>query len=349
LNAETQPAAPDDVLSSLEKLKEYTDKKSDPKIVEERKLLWSDIIHSLQLPRDEVEKVIVDALNCQVITVRRWMDGKYAPRPLAIEALVKFFTIRIHGRMLDPEIRSEEMIQFHDSEIAVRRLEHFFHCLQFAKLGMHVRGWYGYRMNRYPGARSALLGLLRRSECNFQMHYLYAPETDADRALRGFLQHLRTLNEPELEKKVFAWHTSQAGSADDILRYNIASPFIVIYNATGVQKFGKLLDIWLELPVAAKNLSNMPPVSQDEEPVEHILVELPTSDTSEWWFKCRDLFVRNVMTSADNRYSTERFSGNGQIEDLCDRLTLINEYDGPGSPYRTFRDAAASLTTNLSS
>jgi hypothetical protein len=325
------------VLGAVQELRQYADKKNEPEIVEARTALWKTIISELKIGREELEGRIAETVNCQPITIRRWIEGKYSPRPVALDALVKLLTTIVLGTAPELELVPDPLVSFHHHLVAIRRIEHFFYCLQYAKIGIHLRGRYGYRAKPYPGARSRLLGLLKRSGSDLQMHYILEPTSPADKSVRSFLQLLQT-NETTIAPRVFLWHTEEKDGVNDILAYGVTSSFVVIYNTDGASKFGKLLDVWHEMPVAtAPDPSGGVTTDVDEDHVEHLLLEMPASDAAEWWFRSRNLFLGRVVPAPENSYSREQLGGADGIQNLANRLVLENEYKGPGSPYLEFR------------
>ena len=121
------------------------------------------------------------------------------------------------------------------------------------------------------------------------------------------------------------------------LAYGVTSSFVVIYNTDGARELGKLLDVWHEMPVAtAPDSSGASAADVDEDHVEHLLLEMPTSDAAEWWFRSRNLFLGRVVSSQENSYSRQQLGGADGIRNLANRLVLEKEYKGPGSPYLEF-------------
>jgi hypothetical protein len=322
------------IQSSLNELKQFTDKKSTA-IIAARKRIWRDILSELNLGRDQAERMMVEHLNCPAITVRRWIDGKFAPRVMAIEALNRLFTLSIEGKSLEPDLPAEPPVLFNGSNIAIKTVHEFFSCLPYAKFGLTTRGSIGYRRGRYPGGRNTLLSLLKNPEHSFQMHYVYSSGTEADNALLGFLQFIRS-NEPVAEDKVFVWHTSPSDGVDEILRYSLPYLFVLIYNKDGVKKFKKLLDVWYEMPVAVVHPPDMHVLPSDQESAEGILVELPEEEATALWFSWRGLLVSKIMHFKDNGYFLNKLRSKAKLRDLFARMTLSNE--SPVLPFQRFHD-----------
>jgi hypothetical protein len=322
------------IQASLNELKQYTDKKS-PAIIAVRKRIWREILSELRLDREQAERMMVEHLNCPAITVRRWVDGKFAPRVMAIEALLRLFTLSIEGKSLEPDIPAEPPVLFNGSNIAIKTVQEFFSCLQYAKFGLTTRGSIGYRRGRYPGGRDTLLSILKRPEHRFQMHYVYSSGTEADSALMGFWRFIKS-NEPVAASKVFIWHTSPSDGVDEILRYSLPCLFLLIYNEDGVKKFNKSLDVWYEMPVSVVHPPGMPILPSEVDSAEGILVGLPEEEATALWFSWRRLLISTIVHLRDNGDFLERITVEDRLPDLFAGMTLNDE--DQVAPFLQFRE-----------
>ncbi len=281
---------------------------------------------SLEMSQEEMEKFLAATLGCQVITARRWITGKFTPRKLAIANLRRVWLGMEGGTGVDAE--PEGMVDFMGSKIAIHTIAHFFSRLEHAKFCLCAKGWLGYRTGRHPGARDEMMRVLTAHR-DIQVHYVFSPDSEAERTILSFLQFLsdkKSSGDSNVIEQVHAWTTFADARSNDGLRYNIASPFILVYSEEGAKELGRSLDVWYELPVAAESLQG---TSSNAE-VEHILVELPGHDAFALWQAWRGLFVETVKENLKRRSNTE-LSDSSLRQRFFGLLSLSNEYSGPGS------------------
>jgi hypothetical protein len=299
-------------------------------VEEERRLLWQGLMASLGMTQDEMERSLVATLGCQVITARRWITGKYTPRKLAITNLRRVWLGNDPGNAAPAEL--EGMVDFMGSKIAIHTLSHFFSRLEHAKFCLCAKGWLGYKAGRHPGARDEMVRILTENT-ELEVHYVFSPKSEAQSTLLRFLQYLRDPNpaiDPHIVERVHAWTTTVSEGENDGLRYNIASPFILVYSDEGAKVLGRSLDIWYELPVAAQYSVDGATTMGGKEDVEYILVELPTYEALSLWQVWRRLFV-DILKSNHDRAASSPWENQEWRNHLFGLLSLSNEYSGPGS------------------
>lgn len=300
----------------------------------ERRLIWQGLMESFNLSQDDLERFLVAKLNCQTITARRWITGKYTPRKLAITNLRRLWCGSDTGGLAEPE----ETVNFDGSKIEIHTLRHFFSKLEHAKFCLCAKGWLGYRAGRHPGARDEMVRILTEHS-DLEVHYVFSPESEAQKSLERFLTFLsdrKATGEGDLLRQVYAWTTSDDPEFNDGLRYNIASPFILIYSDEGAKILGRSLDIWYELPVAAQSsrdgASSLHSVEQ-----EHILVELPNHDALDLWRVWRILFAK-ILKENNKRRPNKNWQDNDWRQHLLGLLTLSNEQVRPGPSLEKLSD-----------
>ncbi len=296
LSLEAKPVSVHDLLQALEDCSEASDSESKAR----RKALWTKLLPHLgnKQPTDLVGELAHD-LGVQPITVRRWINGEYAPRPTLLKQLRNRFgvTVPLPEAATSQSDEPDQPVGFGGSYAALRTIDHFFFCLEHAKSCFVFKGLLGFHAGRSDQTRRQLVRVLTKNK-DLNIYYVFPSESRAEATFGRFLQS-DELSDPSIASRI---RKVQIRPEDDTLGLDrsFASPFVVIYGSSARRSFRRPLDIWYELPVEALDEKS---AVVDRDQRAFVFVQLPIEDAKDLWEKLNCCLEAASVAQADRDFA----------------------------------------------
>ncbi len=283
----------------LQELEDCADA-SDSESKDRRKALWAKLLPHLgnKQATDLVGELAHD-LGVQPITVRRWVNGEYSPRPTLLKQLRKRFGLDVPL----PEIAAgkggepDQPVGFGGAYAALRTIDHFFFCLQHAKSCFVFKGLLGFHASRSDQTRRQLVSVLA-GNTDLKIYYVFPQESRAAETFGRFRQSDELLD-PSIGSRI---REVRIPSQNDTLGLDrsFASPFVVVYGSSARRNFRRPLDIWYEVPVEPLDAKN---AVVDREQRLFVFVQLPIEDARDLWEKLDCCLEGTSVDQADRTFA----------------------------------------------
>lgn len=219
---------------------------TDQSAVAERKRAWDLIVEA----SGRSEAILIDelatSLKVNKITVRRWFLGENTPRPVMFEDIRKHFNVSASDGF--PYIEPESPIPFDSSHAAIWTVHQWIKSLEFADATFVCKGMMPLLAAEDADIR-VYLELALTKNPDLKIYYVLIKGSAADDAYDRMIKKMRLSNPQvlgDIRKIVLERGKDEMG-----LTGSLASPFIVRYRDSDVNRIGRIIDILYEVPVDA--------------------------------------------------------------------------------------------------
>lgn len=293
------------------KLLEELERQSGDDAQAARKAIWEELLpyFGTTSHRDLISE-LVQELDVQPVTVRRWLSGSFAPRQHALAGLRQHFGLLSNTGAAVRAASPDQPVPFAGSLAGLRTVNHFFYCLERAKSCFVFKGMLGFHAGRSQQVREHVVRVLGTNS-RLKMYYIFPERSEAQATFDRFHKSTVILN-PEVAPRIIGIPIPQQDDAHPAvglgqmgLGTSLASPFVILYDQLYLRDFRRPLDVWYELPVEQLTANNE---SADSGDPLYVFVQMPSHHADGLW----DEWVKLLDATSGIEKDDLEFSKSGE-------------------------------------